>query len=128
MYNGKSSFRAAAATICVLAAMMCFFIARASGQDKKDWRSGTLIQVKAQEPASGDNASEKRYEVTVQVGQKIYVASHTSKDGEPDLEYYVGMARMVLIDGDTLTFSDLLGHSHSMRIISSKDAPATPEK
>ena len=108
--------------VCALIAIICFGDLRAPGQDKKAWQSGTVIQVKSHQ-VSGDNGVGKQYDVTVQVGKKIYVASHTQKDGEPDLEYYVGMARMVLIDGDTLTFNDLLGQSHSMRISSSRDAP-----
>ena len=113
--------------VCVLIAVMCFGNLRARGESNKEWQPGTLLQVKAHEVASG-NGVTKQFDVTVQVGKKIYVASHTLKDGEPDLEYYVGMARMVLIDGDTLTFNDLLGHSHSLRIISSKDAPGTQGK
>lgn len=123
MRKGKLSFSVEISVVCLLIAITCFGNLRAAGQDKKAWQSGTLIQVKAHEVSSGDSAVTKQYDITVQVGKTIYETSHTMKDGEPDLEYYVGMARMVLIDGDTLTFNDLLGHPHSLRILSSKDAP-----
>lgn len=115
------SFWSRISAVCIVLAIVCAGALGTSGQSKKTWQPGTVIQVKAHEASSS-----KQYDVTVQVGKKIYVATHTMKDGEPDLEYYVGMARMVLIDGQTLTFNDLLGHPHSLQIVSSKDAPETP--
>jgi hypothetical protein len=38
------------------------------------------------------------------------------------------MDRMVLIEGDTLTFNDLSGHPHALKITSRKDAPQTKTK
>src|SRR5262245_41408844 len=117
MYKGKS-FRIRFFAICVLLASLCAGMLSARAETDRSWQSGTLIQVKAHEVTSADNVVSKQYEITVQVGNKIYLGSYTAKDGEPELEYYVGMARMVLIDGDTLTFNDLLGRAHSMRITS----------
>ena len=124
----RKSFVKRILAICALLALTCFAALRASGEDKKVWQPGTLIQARARQVTSGENEGTKQYDISVQVGSKIYVASHTLKDGEPDLEYYVGMARMVLIEGETLTFNDLLGHSHSLHIISEKDAPAAPAR
>jgi hypothetical protein len=121
MYKAKWWFRTEISLILI--AIMCIGNLKASGQEAHHWQPGTVLQVKAHDAASADNGAKKQFDVTVQVGTKIYVASHTLQEGEPDLEYYVGMARMVLIDGNTLTFNDLLGHPHSMRIISTKDAP-----
>jgi hypothetical protein len=121
MYKANWWFRTGMSLI--LTAIMCIGILKASGQDANGWQPGTVIQVKAHDAASDDNSAKKQYDVTVQVGKKIYVASHTQQEGEPDLEYYVGMSRMVLIDGSKLTFNDLLGHPHTMQILSTKDAP-----
>jgi hypothetical protein len=37
--------------------------------------------------------------------------------------FYVGQRRTVLVERDVLKFKDLQGRTHSMRILSSKDAP-----
>ena len=114
----------------VLVAAICFAVPRSPGENKKAWQVGTVMQVKAHEGISGDNEGTKQYDVSIKVGKKIYLALHTVKEGEPDLDWqnYVGMARMVLIEGNTLTYRDLLGQSHSLKIVSSKDAPEAKAK
>jgi hypothetical protein len=124
----KEDFRRFVFSVCILLAIVCSGFVIARGETNKAWQSGTLIKVKSHETTSADNVVTKQYDITVQVGNKIYMTEHTVKDGEPDLEYYVGMARMVSIDGDTLTFNDLLGHPHSLRIISSKDVSEAQAK
>jgi len=104
--------------------MMCVGVERTPGESSKAWQPGTMVQVKVHGNSSSEKNDPKQYDISVQVGKKIYLTKHTMKDGEPDLELYVGMARMVLIDGQTLTFNDLLGNPHSLQIVSTKDAPA----
>lgn len=123
MYETNSSLRVKATIVCMLAAMLCFNSVCSFGENKKEWQPGTVLQVKARQADSDSGKQAKQYDVSVKVGKKIYSAVYTPKKGEPELDYYVGMARMVLIEGETLKFNDLLGHTHSMRIVSSKDAP-----
>jgi hypothetical protein len=42
--------------------------------------------------------------------------------------YYVGMRRTVQVDGDTLKVNDLLEHTSTLRILSTKDASQTDAK
>jgi hypothetical protein len=116
------------AVICIFILMMGMSAGRAFGATDKTWQPGTVTQVKAHQVSSTEKDAAKQYDVSVQVGQKIYVTSYKMKDDEPDLQLYVGMARMVLIDGETLTFNDLLGHPHSMKIVSSRDAAGSDAK
>jgi len=111
----------------VLIAIICLAVPRALSENKKAWQAGTVVQVKSHEVTSGDN-EPKQYDVSIRAGKKIYLALYTLKEGEPDLEYYVGMARMVLIEGDTLTVNDLSGHPHTLKIVSSKDVPEAQAK
>lgn len=109
----------------VLIAIICLAVPQAPGQNKKVWQAGTLTQVKEHQVTSADNDATKQYEVSVKVGKKIYSALYTLKSGEPDLDWdnYVGQERMVLIEGDKLTFNDVLGRPHTLKIVGSKDAP-----
>jgi hypothetical protein len=114
----------------VLIAIICLAVPRAPGEDKKTWQPGTLMQVKAHQATSGNNEVRKQYDVTVKVGKKIYAALYTLKEGDPDLDWgnYVGQERMVLVEGDTLTFNDLMGRPRSLKIVSRKDAPEAKTK
>jgi len=94
---------------------------KVSGEDKKPWHSGTIIQVKARD-AAPETDQTKQYDVTVKIGKKIYVVLYVPEKNQPDLEYYVGMARTMQVDGDTLRVNDLLGRTHELKILSSKDA------
>ena len=120
------------AVVCALIAILCFTAVSSSGE-KKTWQAGTILEVKAHEhPPDSDNAANdnagKEYDISIKVGKKIYVALYASEKNQPEPDFYVGMRRTVLIDGDTLKFNDLLGNTHSLRILSSKDAPAQEPK
>lgn len=107
---------------CALVAIVCCAAVGWCGE-KKTWQAGTVLEVKAHDQQPGSDGAAKGYDISVKVGKKIYVALYTAENNEPEPDYYVGMRRTVLIDGDTLKFNDLLGHTHSLRILSSKDAP-----
>jgi len=127
--SGKYSLsvRRRTALICNLILIICVAALKLSGEEKKPWHSGTIIEVKAHEAASGTDEI-KQYDVTVKIGKKIYVASYVPENNQPELEYYVGMARIMQVDGDTLKVNDLLGRTHALKILSSKDAPAATSK
>jgi len=112
---------------CALIAILCFTAVRSSGE-KKAWQAGTILEVKAHEHQSDSDSAAKEYDVSIKVGKKVYVALYTGEKNQPEPEFYVGMRRTVLIDGDTLKYNDLLGQTHSLRILSSKDAPAPDSK
>lgn len=108
---------------CVLLALLCLMPLRAPGQ-KKTWQSGTILEVKPQQAESGSDNAGKQYHASIKVGKKVYLVLYVAETNQPDPGLYVGMARNILIDGDTLKFNDLQGRTHSTRILSSKDAPS----
>ena len=101
--------------------LLCLRPQTLSGQ-KKTWQAGTILDVKALQSESGSDNTGKQYDVSVQVGKKVYVVLYVDEANQPDPKLYIGMARTVLIDGKTLKFNDLEGHVRSTRILSSKDA------
>ena len=121
-----SMVRGRTALVYVLIGMMCMAVVRSQGE-KKPWLSGTIMEMKTHETAPGTDQI-KQYDVTVKIGKKLYVVLYTQQKNEPDLEYYVGMARSMQVDGDTLNVNDLLGRTHALKILSSKDAPVAASK
>ena len=108
---------------CALLALLCLVPLTAQGQ-KKTWQSGTILEIKPQQAESGSDNAGKQYHVSIKVGKKVYLVLYVAETNQPDPELYVGMARTVLIDGNTLKFNDLQGRAHATRILSSKDAPS----
>jgi hypothetical protein len=122
-----SIVRGRTALVCGLILIICVAALKLSGQEKKPWHSGTIIEVKPHEVVT-ETDPIKQYDITVKIGKKIYVALYVPEKNEPELEYYVGMARTMQVDGDTLKVNDLLGRTHSLKILSSKDAPSATSK
>jgi len=115
------------AIVCGLIGILCFPAPRSFGQ-KKTWQAGTVLEVKAHHGETDGDSEANKYDISVKVGKKIYVVLYMQGKDRAEPEYYVGMATTVLIEGDTLKFNDLQGRTHSVRILSSKDAPGPESK
>lgn len=92
---------------------------------KRDFAVWNDFRSQAAPSRAGSDNAGKQYEVSLRVGKKVYVVLYVAETNQPEPNLYVGTARTVLIDGNTLKFNDVLGHTHSTRILSSKDAPAS---
>jgi len=115
------------AIVCALIGILCSPAQRSFGE-KKTWQAGTILEVKAHHAGTDEDSDANKYDVSVKVGKKIYVVLYVQGSDRAEPEYYVGMATTVLIEGDTLKFNDLQGRTHSVRILSSKDAPPPESK
>ena len=114
--------------VCAFIAVMCFSMPKAFGGDDKAWQAGTFVEVKAHQVDAGTDTGAKQYDVSIKVGKKIHVALYTSEKDQAVPEYYVGMRRTVQVFGDTIKINDLLGHTRTLKILSSKDAPQSAAK
>jgi len=96
------------------------------GQNKPSYQTGTVIAVKPLPPAPGQNTA-KQYELSVKVGSTMYLVLYTPAKAN-NVEYSVGTDRPVLIEGNTMKFSDLMGRTSEMKILSRKAAPSKQRK
>jgi hypothetical protein len=133
--GGESTSRKSIALACALALIVCFTATKSPGQDKRPYQAGTIVDVKPHPAAqAGDDAAQAKkdeapqYDLSVKVGNKIYVVLYTPPPGQNYPELGVGMDRTVLVDGDTLKVNDLLGRTRTMPILSTKDAPPKATK
>ena len=122
MRERTSHLRLGVTVVCALIAFLCITMQKSSAE-KKVWQAGTILEVKAHPSKSGDSYGPQKYDISLQVGRTIYVVLYAPKEEMPELEFYVGMARTVLVEDEFVTFNDLLGHTHPMRIVSSKHSP-----
>ena len=122
MCERSSNFRVGINVVFTLIAFLCFTMQK-SFAEKKVWQAGTILEVKKHHSESEDRHGPMKYDISIKVDNKLYVVLYAPKQEVPELEFYVGMARTVLVEGEMLTFNDLLGHTHPTRILSSKHLP-----
>ena len=103
--------------------IFCFSVTRSAGQDKKVYQAGTIVDVQVHPLEAGTDNDKKQFEVSIKVGNKIYVVLYSPPGGQDFAEYGVGMNRTVFVEGDTMKLNDLLGRTRILPILSVKDAP-----
>jgi hypothetical protein len=71
------------------------------------WQPGTITDVTTHKAGSGDRASDTvQYDVSVKVGNTVYVVLYTPRNGSNTVEYRRGFELLVLVAADTLTFNN----------------------
>ena len=105
---------------------LCLLTLAALGQSTSKYQVGMITEVKARQVA-GDRASDlTSYDVSVKVGDTIYVVLYTQPLGEIPAKYATGHELLVLVGKNTITYNDMLGRSLQVPIESQR--PATEHK
>ena len=99
----------------------------ASGQSASKYQVGTIVEVKTHQNASGSAADTPIYDVSVKVGNTIYVVLYTPPLGEETVKYAAGRDLLVLVGKRTIRYNDILGQSFEVPIESQKPA-AKPDQ
>jgi hypothetical protein len=95
---------------------------RAFCQTTVKYQVGTITEVKVHQ-ATGSGASDAvSYDVSVKVGDTIYVVLYTPPLGEDTVKYVAGRDLLVLVGKNTITYNDILGRSFAIPIESQKPA------
>ena len=98
----------------------------AFSQSTSKYQIAIITDVKPRE-AAGDSASDPaRYDVSVKVGDTIYIVLYTQPLGELPAKYATGHELLVLVGKNTITYNDMLGRSLQVPIESQR--PATESK
>jgi hypothetical protein len=120
------------ATLIRLAIVFCISVtmSSASGQSASKYQVGTINDVKTHQDAGGGAVDVASYDVSVKVGDTIYVVLYTPPLGEETVKYAVGRDLLVLVGKRTIRYNDILGQSFEVPIESQKSAtkpkPAKP--
>jgi hypothetical protein len=94
----------------------------AFGQSTSKYQVGTITEVKAHQAAGSGASDVANYDVSVKVGDTIYVVLYTPPLGEIMVKYAAGRDLLVLVGKSTITYNDILGQSHDVPIESQKTA------
>jgi hypothetical protein len=101
---------------------ICLTIFPAFGQSTSKYQVGTITEVKVHQAAGRGASDAESYDVSVKVGDTIYVVLYTAALGEDTVKYAAGRDLLVLVRKNTITYNDILGRSFAVPIESQKPA------
>lgn len=83
--------------------------AQQGSQPSSQFQHGTITAVTAHQDAPGEPAGDVvKYDVSVEVGNVLYVVLFTPPNGSKTVEYSRGMGLLVLVGSNTLTFNSAI--------------------
>jgi hypothetical protein len=91
-------------------------IAPAFGQSPSKYQVGTITEVKAHQATGSGAPDVANYDVSVKVGDTIYVVLYTPPLGEIMVKYAVGRDLLLLVGKNKITYNDILGQSYDVPI------------
>jgi hypothetical protein len=106
--------------IAVIAVSLLTFPALCQSTSK--YQVGTITEVKPHQIATQGSSDVASYDVSVKVGDTIYLVLYTPPLGEGTPEYAAGRELLVLVGKNTITYNDILGRSFDVPIESQKPA------
>jgi hypothetical protein len=105
---------------------LCLLTFPALCQSTSKYEVGTITEVKPHQAAAHGSFDVSSYDVSVKVGDTIYIVLYTPSLGEISPQYAAGRELLVLVGKNTITYNDILGRSFNVPIESQK--PATEPK
>lgn len=110
----------------VVGVMFCLLTLAAVGQPTSKYQVAIITEVNPRQVAGGAASEPASYDVSVKVGETIYVVLYKQPLGEIPAKYEIGRELLVLVGKDTITYNDVLGRSLQVPIESQR--PATDSK
>jgi len=97
-------------------------------QSRSKWVVGTITDVRVHQDAEPDDFGAVSYDVSVKVGNTVYVVLYTPPLGEETVKYAGGRDLLVLVGKSTIRYNDMLGQSHDVPIESQRPTakPTSP--
>ena len=106
--------------ICVICICLTTFPAFCEPASK--WEVATIIDVKTHHIDSSSAPDVVAFDVSVKVGNTVYLVLYTPPLGLSTIKYAGGRQLLVLVGKKTIRYNDILGQSLEVPIISQKPA------
>lgn len=98
--------------------LMCVASYLSFGQSSKPkYEVGTITEVRRHDPGSARNSGIHTYDISVRVGNTVYVVLYTPPPGKLNPEYRAGTELPVLVGSKTIRFNDMRGHPMEVPIL-----------
>ena len=103
---------------------MCAVVPSAAAQlTSSKYQPGTIMAVKDHVDSNGSHNSIKRYDISIKVGDTMYVVLYTPPPGTYGVQYAAGQDLLVSVGSNSITYNDLLGNSRKVPILSRSTMP-----
>ena len=102
--------------------LVCLSTLSALGQSASKYQLGTITAVKPHQSAGESRSDAISYDVSLRVGDTVYVVLYTPPLGVNTVNYAAGREVLVLVGKKTITYNDILGRSFEVPIVSRKPA------
>ena len=103
---------------------ICLGTLPAFSQSTSKYQVATITDVKTHQDSGSDVV---RYDVSVKVGDTIYVVLYTPPLGMNTVKYAAGRELLVLVGKKTITYNDILGQSQEVPIVTQRSASKQPK-
>ena len=106
----------------IVVVTLCLLTLGAAGQSTSKYQVAIITEAKARQVAGDSESDTTSYDVSVKVGDTIYVVLYTPPLGELPPKYARGHELLVLVGKNTITYNDMLGRSLQVPIESQRPA------
>ena len=103
---------------------ICLMTLAAFCESASNYQIATITDVKPHQAAGGSASDVVSYDVSIRVGDTIYLTLYTPNPplGTNTVKYAAGRGLLVLVGKNTITYNDILGRSIEVPIVSQKSA------
>lgn len=112
--------------------LFCFVavvVSSVFGQEHQSkWQVGTIMAVAKHPGGDEQHPRDRKYDVSVKVGQTMYVVVYTPPDGLDTVTHRAGLDFLVSVGPKTIAFNNLLGRKIEVPIISQKPLILTAQQ
>ena len=105
---------AAVAGLCLLVTISALC------QAPSKYQVATIVDVQPHVEGGTAASDATSYDVSVRVGDTIYVALYTPRMGRNDAKYATGLEVLVQVGKNTITYNDIMGRSYEVPIQSQR--------
>src|SRR5271168_3439740 len=102
--------------------LISLLVSAAVGQSASKYQVATITDVKTHQTSGDSSPDVVRYDVSLKVGDTVYLLLYTPPLGMNTVKYAAGRELLVLVGKKTITYNDMLGQSTDVPIVSQKPA------
>ena len=106
--------------MCVM--LICLATLPSFCQATSSYQVATILDVKAHQAPGNDVPETSSYDISIKVGNTIYLVLYTPPFGIDTVKYKIGHNLLVRVKENKITYNDILGQSVEVPIISQKPA------
>lgn len=103
--------------ICIC---LCAVFAFSQSVAKTKYRIATVLEVAPHDSNGAADSSPRTYDVSVRVGNTVYVVLYSPPFGMQNVKYAAGAEVVVLVGDKTITYNDISGNSIEVPILRRK--------